>query len=207
MNNENKGLLVVISGPAGSGKGTVVDLVRKKSERIGLSISATTRAPRAMDAEGVTYYFLSREEFEKRIASGEMLEYTQYCENYYGTPRAEVERVLSAGDDLILEIEVDGAMQVKKKMPGAITIMLLPPTYAVLEARLRGRGTETEDVILQRLDRAKKELLLYENYDYVVINDEGKADASADRILAILEAERCKTARKTTLLNDFFERN
>ena len=133
MNNASKGLLIVISGPAGSGKGTVVKLLREMLPDLGFSVSATTRAPRPGEEDGVQYYFMTRDDFEDALSRGEILEHTVYVGNYYGTPKAEVERVLSSGRDLILEIETDGAMQVKRIYPDAVTVMLIPPDAAVLE--------------------------------------------------------------------------
>ena len=148
-----EGLLIVISGPAGSGKGTVLKHIfedPKKGKEFAYSVSATTRAPRPGEVDGVNYHFLTREEFEGRIARGELLEYTEYCGNYYGTLKSETEAVLESGRNLILEIEVEGAMNVKRMYPDAVLIMLLPPSFAVQEARLRGRGTESDEVIRQR---------------------------------------------------------
>ena len=154
---EKRGLLIVFSGPAGSGKGTVLaDLLRDDSYRY--SVSATTRAPRPGEVNGKNYHFLTREEFEARVSRGEMLEYTEYCGNYYGTPKKEAEEVLAMGKNLLLEIEVEGAYNVKRAYPEAVMIMLLPPSYAVQEARLRGRGTETEQKILERLARTRAEV-------------------------------------------------
>ncbi len=189
-----KGLLIVVSGPAGSGKGTVNAKLLETGNFV-YSVSATTRAPRPGERDGVNYHFISPEEFRARIESGGMLEYTEYCGNYYGTPRREAEEVLASGKNLILEIEVDGAMQVKRQFPEAILIMLLPPSFAEQEARLRGRGTETEEKIRARLSRAKSEVPLMPNYDYVVYNRDGGVDACAEDILAIIRAERCATCR------------
>ena len=138
-----KGLLFIISGPAGSGKGTVVNALLEAHPEITLSISATTRSPRPNEENGVHYHFISKEEFEKRIENGKMLEYATYNENYYGTPEKEVLEAMEAGKDVILEIEVAGAMQIKEKIKDSVAIMLTPPNKEVLEARLRGRGTES----------------------------------------------------------------
>ncbi len=200
---ENKGLLIVVSGPAGSGKGTVLaDLLQDGDYRY--SVSATTRAPREGERDGVNYHYLSREEFEGRIARGEMLEYTEYCGNYYGTPKKEAEAVLAAGNNLLLEIEVEGAANIKKKYPDAVLIMLLPPSFAVQEARLRGRGTETEEKIMARLAQTKNELTHVGEYDYVVYNLDGGVRAAADRIRAIVAAERAALKRNPRVAADYF---
>ncbi|MBQ7714796.1 MAG: guanylate kinase [Clostridia bacterium] len=199
-----KGLIIVISGPAGSGKGTIVRTLREKMPELGLSVSATTRDPRPGEEEGVSYYFITREEFERRIASGEILEHTLYCGNYYGTPKSELERITADGRDLILEIEVNGALQIKKLFPEAVAIMLLPPDAKLLESRLRGRGTETEEIIERRLKRAEEELKLLPNYDYLVVNGENMIDECAEQIRAIIKAEHTRTSRMTEFADDFF---
>lgn len=188
-----KGILFIISGPAGSGKGTVVKELISAHSEIALSVSATTRNPRPGEENGVHYYFISKDEFEKRIERGEILEYTTYCENYYGTPLKEVKKALDSGKDIILEIEVDGAMQVKKKVRSSIAIMLTPPDAETLERRLRGRGTETEDVIKWRLERAKEEIKLLPKYDYSVVNEDGKSNECAELIYDIIKAEHQNT--------------
>jgi guanylate kinase len=188
-----KGLLFIVSGPAGSGKGTVVNELITKHPGLTLSISATTRQPRPGEVDGVHYHFISKEEFEQRIKDGKMLEYATYSGNYYGTPQKEVEEAMSEGKDVILEIEVAGAMQIKEKIKDSVAIMLTPPSKQVLEARLRGRGTETEDVIKWRLERAKEELLLMPQYDYSVINEDNKSDECAEMIYTIIKAEHQKT--------------
>lgn len=198
-----KGLLVVVSGPAGSGKGTVNGELIKK-EGFAFSVSATTRAPRPGEQDGVNYYYISHEEFERRIAAGEMLEYTEYCGNYYGTPLREAEQVLAAGKNLILEIEVEGAMNVKAKYPDAVLIMLLPPSHAIQEARLRGRGTETEDKILLRLARTKEEAKVFHKYDYIVYNHDNKSDDAVADILSIVRAEQLRQSRNPDAATDYF---
>ena len=198
-----KGLLFIISGPAGSGKGTVVNSLIKNHPELSLSVSATTRAPRAGEINGVHYHFISKDEFEKLIEKGEVLEHTTYCENYYGTLKREVLKANKAGRDIILEIEVDGAMQVKKKVRGAVTIMLTPPDAASLEKRLRGRGTETDDVIKWRLNRAKEEIKLIGNYDYSVVNNDGEADKCAKLIYDIIKAEHQKTKYTKSIAEKF----
>lgn len=198
-----KGLLIVMSGPAGSGKGTVHDKLLV-DPAYTYSVSATTRAPRPGEIDGKDYYFISVEEFKRRIAAGEMLEYTEYCGNYYGTPKKEAERVLAEGRNLLLEIEVEGAMNIKRLCPDAVLIMLLPPSHAVQEQRLRNRGTETEEKILLRLARAREELTFLSKYDYIVYNRDGEVDACADDIRAIVRAERCCVRRKPNAAEEFF---
>ena len=198
-----KGLLVVVSGPAGSGKGTVNGELLKR-DGFAFSVSATTRAPRPGEQDGVNYYYISHEEFERRIAAGEMLEYTEYCGNYYGTPLREAEQVLAAGKNLILEIEVEGAMNVKAKYPDAVLIMLLPPSHAIQEARLRGRGTETEDKILLRLARTKEEAKVFHKYDYIVYNHDNKSDDAVADILSIVRAEQLRQSRNPDAATDYF---
>ena len=151
-----KGLLVIISGPAGSGKGTVIKELMNGSDEFVYSVSATTRAPRSGDVEGETYYFVDRRGFEDMIARGDMLEYAEYVGNYYGTPRKPVERALSEGKNVILEIETVGALNVKSKMPEAVAIMLLPPSGKALRERLVGRGTETAEIIEKRMETARR---------------------------------------------------
>lgn len=202
---KNDGILIVISGPAGSGKGTVVKILREMIPDIGFSVSATTRAPRPGEEDGVHYYFMSRDDFEESLARGEILEHTVYCGNYYGTLKSEANRVLSQGHDLILEIETDGAMQVKRQFPDAVAVMLLPPDGNTLEARLRGRGTETDDVIRTRLARAREELTLSEKYDYIVVNENGGAEACAASIAEILRAEHHRPGRMKHVTDPFFQ--
>lgn len=199
-----KGLLIVISGPAGSGKGTVnAQLLR--SDEYAYSVSATTRDPRVGEVDGINYHFITKKEFERRIEDGEMLEYTEYCGNYYGTPLKEAKEVLESGKNLILEIEVEGALNVKRLYPEAVLIMLLPPSFAIQEARLRGRGSETEDKILERLARTKKELPEIYHYDYVVYNEDGGVDACADDIRSIVRAEQCAVKRHPDAPKEYFQ--
>ena len=198
-----KGLMLIISGPAGSGKGTVNAHLLKTNDFV-YSVSATTRAPRPGEQNGVNYHFISKEDFLARIESGDMLEYTEYCGNFYGTPKKEAEAVLESGKNLILEIEVDGAHQIKKKYPDAILIMLLPPSFKIQESRLRNRGTETEEKILARLARTKEELLDVSSYDYVVYNYDGMDKAAADNILSIVAAERCAMRRNPNVHEKYF---
>ena len=199
-----KGLLIVVSGPAGSGKGTVNAQLTVRDDFV-YSVSATTRSPRPGEIDGVNYYYITHEEFERRIAKNEMLEYTSYCGNYYGTPLSEVQRVLDSGKNLILEIEVDGAMQVKRKYPEAVLVMLLPPSFKIQEERLRGRGTETEDKICERLNQTKSEVVLAPQYDYIVYNRDGESDKCAEDILSIVRAEQLSSKRAPDTAKNYFE--
>ena len=200
-----KGLMIVVSGPAGSGKGTVCSHLLK-SDSFAFSVSATTRAPRPGEQDGINYHFISRDDFLSRIEQGAMLEYTEYCGNFYGTPKKEAEDVLESGKNLILEIEVDGAKNVKEKYPEAILVLLLPPSFTVQEQRLRGRGTETEEKILSRLERTKEELEFSNAYDYVVYNYDGESLSAAKKIISIIEAERASVKRNPEIKAKYFEK-
>jgi guanylate kinase len=196
-----KGLLFIISGPAGSGKGTIVSRVRELAQ-FGFSVSATTRSPRPGEEHGVHYYFIDKTEFEGKIEAGEMLEYAQYVGNYYGTPKKPVEDALAAGRNIVLDIEVKGALQVKEKMPEAVMIYILPPDYETLLSRIRGRGTETEEVIQKRMNEARNEIRTFPKYDYVVIND--TVEKAAQDVLSILRTENMKTFRNLDIQENFF---
>ena len=167
-----KGVLAVVSGFSGAGKGTLMKALLRDHESYALSISATTRQPREGEVDGREYFFLTREKFEQMIAEDAFIEYAQYVGNYYGTPKKYVEDCLSAGKDVILEIEVQGAMNVKKLFPDAVTIFVAPPSAAELKKRLEGRGTETQEVIAGRMKRAQEEAELMDFYDYLLINDD-----------------------------------
>lgn len=185
-----------MSGPSGCGKGTIVKaLLEKYPDQFALSVSATTRAPRPGEENGVHYHFISGEEFERRIAEDEILEYTTYCGNYYGTPKKELYERTAAGINVILEIEVEGAMNVRRLCPEAVLIFVLPPDPETLEARLRGRGTNTEEDIKNRLLTAKREIAVMKDYDYVVINEDGGAEIAAKEIAGIIFAEQHKIER------------
>ena len=199
-----KGLLVIISGPAGSGKGTVIKELMNGSDEFVYSVSATTRAPRSGDVEGETYYFVDRRGFEDMIARGDMLEYAEYVGNYYGTPRKPVERALSEGKNVILEIETVGALNVKSKMPEAVAIMLLPPSGKALRERLVGRGTETAEIIEKRMETARREVGRLDGYDYVVINRDNAQNQAAQEIRTIIEAEKQRVFRNMNIIENYF---
>ena len=166
-----KGILIVVSGFSGAGKGTIMKELLKQYDNYALSISATTRKPRPGEEEGREYFFKTVEEFEKMIAKDELIEYARYVDNYYGTPRAYVEEQLEAGKDVILEIEIQGALKVKEKFPETLLLFVTPPTAKELKHRLVGRGTETMDVIEFRMNRAKEEAEGMDKYDYLIVND------------------------------------
>ena len=194
MKLNHRGLLIVLSGPSGVGKGTVRKaLFEMPEQEFVYSVSMTTRPPRPGEVDGVDYYFVSREEFERQIAAGNLLEYAEFVGNYYGTPKDKVEEQLNKGKEVILEIEVNGALQVRDRCKDAVFIFLVPPTRRALYDRLKTRGTETEERILARITKANKEFKLAHQYDYIVVNDE--IYNAADRIMAIIRAEHAKTFR------------
>ena len=200
----SRGLLIVVSGPAGSGKGTVNSQLVATGDFV-FSVSATTRAPRPGEIDGINYHFIDREEFQRRIDDNGFLEYTTYCGNFYGTPLKEALAVLENGKNLILEIECDGAKNVKKIFPDAVLIMLIPPTFAIQEERLRGRATETEEVIRARLEKAKREIEQIDAYDYRVYNYNGGSAVAVDDIKAIVRAEKLARHRQPDAAKRYFE--
>ena len=189
-----RGLLIVFSGPSGVGKGTVrQEIFSTPDHKFEYSVSMTTRAQRPGEVDGKDYFFRSREEFEELIRKGQMLEYAEYVGNYYGTPLTYVNETLDKGVDVFLEIEVQGALQVKKKVPDAVFIFLTPPDLNELQERLIGRGTESEEVIAQRIERAREEIALMSEYDYAIVNDE--VPLAAERVKRVIEAEHFRVDR------------
>ena len=172
---KHKGLLIVISGFSGAGKGTLMKKLIENYDQYALSISMTTRMPREGEVDGREYFFSTREQFEDKIKQGGLIEYAQYCGNYYGTPKDYVEKQLEEGKDVILEIEIQGAMKVKEKFPDTVLLFVMPPSVEVLQQRLVGRGTEKEEIILERLQRAEEEAEGIEEYDYIIVNDDLEA--------------------------------
>ncbi|MCD1257907.1 guanylate kinase [Paenibacillus athensensis] len=188
-----RGILIVLSGPSGVGKGTVCAALRKMSPDIVYSVSATTRSPRQGEVEGVNYFFKSREQFQQLIEADEMLEWAEYVGNFYGTPRRFVEETLRAGHDVILEIEVQGALKVKQSFAEGVFIFLLPPSLDELQNRIVTRGTETDEIIRSRMSVAVDEIKLMEHYDYAIVND--RVETACAKIQAILTAEHCRRER------------
>ena len=187
-----KGKLIVLSGPSGAGKSTVLFKAIEGRNDICFSTSVTTRNPRPGEQDGREYFFINHERFKEMIANDELLEYAMYVENYYGTPRAYVEEKMNSGFNVVLDIEVQGARQVKDKMPEAVKIFIIPPSIDELAARLRGRGTDTEEAIQGRLARARQEYAEADFYDYIIVNDD--VERAAAELNAIMLAEHCKAA-------------
>ena len=191
---QNHGLLIILSGPSGAGKGTICHELLRQMPNLRYSVSSTTRCPRPGEVEGIHYYFTPRQEFEAMLARDELLEWAEFCDNYYGTPRFAVEQALREGLDVILEIEIQGALQIKKRFPQGVFTFIVPPSMDVLSERIHKRGTETEEVIQKRLATAVQELGYVSEYDYVVINDE--VPVAVDKLKSILIAEKCRVKRK-----------
>lgn len=194
------GKLIVISGPSGVGKSTVVKKVMEAYPNLRFSVSATTRPMRPGEVDGKNYYFVNQDTFRKMIDEGQLLEYAQYVGNYYGTPEAPVDTSLSAGVDILLDIEVQGALNVKQKRPDAILIFMVAPSFSELEDRLNGRGDTAPDLIQKRLEQAKWEYSQAEKYDYLVVND--SVDRACDEIISIVTAEKCKTNERVHYLKE-----
>lgn len=195
---DKRGVLIVVSGFSGSGKGTLMKELLNRYDNYALSVSATTRAPRPGEEEGREYFFKTIEEFEKMIAKDELIEYARYVDNYYGTPRAYVEEQLAAGKDVILEIEIQGALKIKKKFQDALLLFVTPPTAGELRRRLVGRGTETMDVIEYRMSRAKEEAEGMDRYDYLIVNDD--LDECVREMHEIIQGEHKRSFRNQAFI-------
>lgn len=188
-----KGVLLVVSGPSGAGKGTICSMLREQMPDLGYSVSVTTRQPRTGEVDGVNYFFKTVDEVKEMISRDELLEYAEVYGNYYGTPRDYVMKQLEAGKDVLLEIDIQGALQVKKRFPEGVFVFIVPPSLDELSARIYKRGTDSEDVIKRRLASAASELTYAAEYDYIIVND--VAEKAADKVLTIMEAERYRVAR------------
>lgn len=199
----DNGLLVVISGPSGAGKGTICSRLKEEFKDLKVSVSATTRKPREGEEEGTSYFFINEEDFIKRINNDEFLEYAKVYGNYYGTPKNEVFKQLEEGNDIILEIDIQGALQVKKNYPKGVFIFILPPSLSELNKRIENRGTDSKDVIMKRMQCAYDELNYAFEYDYVVVNDE--VEAAVEKIKHIIFAEKNRAVRKKAVINKIRE--
>ena len=194
-----KGTLFVVTGPSGAGKGTVLSKVFESTDHLYFSVSATTRAPREGEVDGVHYHFITREAFESLIEHDRLLEYAEYVNNYYGTPLAPVEEHLAQGNDVVLEIEIQGARKVKARRPDAALVFIAPPSFEELENRLRGRGTESEETILRRMETARRECAGMEDFEYIVLND--RVEDAACELKSIITAHRCRRENRDFTLN------
>lgn len=195
---KQQGILTVVSGFSGAGKGTVMKELLARHDNYALSVSATTRSPRAGEEDGREYFFKTEEEFERMIGEDALLEYARYVDHSYGTPRAYVEEKLAAGQDVILEIEIQGALQIKEKFPEAVLVFLVPPTIEELKNRLAGRGSESEKVIKKRLSRAAEEAKGMDRYDYIVLND--TVDECADRLHGLIQSQHMRVSANLELM-------
>ena len=195
-----KGKLYVISGPSGTGKSTVISRVMQQYDNLQFSVSATTRTMRPGETDGKDYYFVTREEFEGMRDAGQLLEHAEYVGNYYGTPAAPIQKALDEGTDILLDIEPQGALQVKSRRPDAVLLFLAPPSVEELARRLRGRGDTAEELVQKRLKQAVWEFTQAEHYDYIVVND--LVEHAAEEVLAILTAEKCRTNERIHILKE-----
>lgn len=200
MKMKHKGILIVVSGFSGAGKGTLMKQLVRTYDNYALSVSMTTRSPRAGEEEGKEYFFVSKEVFEEKISKEGLIEYASYCDNYYGTPRDYVEKQLEKGKDVILEIEIQGALKVKEKFPTALLMFVMPPGAAELKKRLEGRGTESPEVIQKRLKRATEEAEGIEQYDFIVIND--KLEECVDEMHSLILAAHFTPNRNEEFINN-----
>lgn len=188
-----QGVLLVVSGPSGAGKGTICQLLREKLPDLGYSVSVTTRQPRVGEVDGINYFFKTVEQVKEMIAADELLEYAEVYGNYYGTPRQYVMDLLNAGKDVLLEIDIQGALQIKQRFPEGVFVFIVPPSLDELSARIYKRGTDSEDVIKRRMASAASELTYAAEYDYIIVND--IVEKAANKILTIMDAERYRVAR------------
>ena len=200
MKMKHKGIFIVVSGFSGAGKGTLMKQLVHAYDNYALSVSMTTRKPRPGEQEGREYFFVNREEFEEKITNNGLVEYAQYCDNYYGTPREYVEKQLEKGKDVILEIEIQGALKIKEKFPTALLLFVMPPSAAELKKRLEGRGTESLEVIKKRLMRASEEAEGIENYDYIVIND--KLEECVSQMHSLIQAAHFSPSRNEEFIEN-----
>ena len=193
IKTNNKGLLIVVSGPSGAGKDTICQKLIKENSNIWMSVSMTTRKPRPLEKDGVDYFFVSSEEFENKINDNTFLEYASYNDNYYGTPKDKVEEKLNEGKDVILVIDINGAINIKKIIPSALFIFIMPPDMETLKNRLIGRKTESRDKVVQRFITAYNEVNNYKKYNYVVVND--KVEDAVNKVKSIIQSEKCRVDR------------
>lgn len=193
IKTNNKGLLIVVSGPSGAGKDTICQKLIKENSNIWMSVSMTTRKPRPLEKDGVDYFFVSSEEFENKIKDNTFLEYASYNDNYYGTPKDKVEEKLNEGKDVILVIDINGAINIKKIIPSALFIFIMPPDMETLKNRLIGRKTESKDKVVQRFITAYNEVNNYKKYNYVVVND--KVEDAVNKVKSIIQSEKCRVDR------------
>ena len=201
IKTNNKGLLIVVSGPSGAGKDTICQKLIKENSNIWMSVSMTTRKPRPLEKDGVDYFFVSSEEFENKINDNTFLEYASYNDNYYGTPKDKVEEKLNEGKDVILVIDINGAINIKKIIPSALFIFIMPPDMETLKNRLIGRKTESKDKVVKRFITAYNEVNNYKKYNYVVVND--KVEDAVNKVKSIIQSEKCRVDR----IEDIYLRN
>jgi guanylate kinase len=197
--DNKRGIVLVISGPSGSGKGSILSKIKEEDKKIVYSVSATTRLPRENEIDGFHYHFKTIEEFEKMIKNGEFIEWVNFCGNYYGTPLKQIKDSIDDGNDILLELEVEGAMKIKESIPESVLVFVMPPSYDELKSRISNRGTESKDSLKMRMESALNEIRVAKDYDYVIINDE--IDEATKSLEALLLAEKSKIKRNIDFLN------